>query len=250
MQAFNEKLKRDLLEEVKKHRLAGQLIRGYYGNVADNNFKGCAVGCSLHSYAVLKNIQLDTSNHELYEKYFGIPTILARLKGIFYEGLPQKQAILWPEQFFSAIKPNADLSGVWRKFAIWLLIDKKHGVIKYATNLDCRTAIQQVAELYKNNGTKEQFIEAERDAYAAAYGAYGTYASYAATYGAYAASGATYTASTTPGSGASGAAAAAAYAASGASAYASATYEDKRKVREETYIVQYKKLIALMKECT
>jgi hypothetical protein len=170
MQAFHNdpQLKQDLLAEVAKHRLADSIIKGTYGEFGGSQFKGCAVGCSLKSYANIKGIELSTSNHGLYEEHFGIPRILARLEDRIFEGLPDDLAQTWPERFFNAIKPGADLTKVWPKFAIWLLIDAEHGVIKYASRPDCRSAIQRVAELYQSNGTKEEFRAAAAAAYAAA----------------------------------------------------------------------------------
>ena len=92
MQAFNNEvqLKDDLLAEVIKHRKADAIIKGTYGNMKsvesentygdedeDVIFKACAVGCSLHSYALIKGIVLDTGDHALYEE-FGVPRLLAK----------------------------------------------------------------------------------------------------------------------------------------------------------------------------
>lgn len=48
MKAFHSDptLKRDLLAEVEKHRLADAIIAGTYGKIDGGKFKGCAVGCS------------------------------------------------------------------------------------------------------------------------------------------------------------------------------------------------------------
>jgi hypothetical protein len=54
----------------------------------------------------------------------------------------------WPALFLSAIRVGADLLLVWPRFAIWLLVDKRTGVIRYAKNDRQRAAIQRVAELY------------------------------------------------------------------------------------------------------
>jgi len=169
MQAYNndESLKQALLAEVAKHRIADAIIKGTYGDADDKKFMGCAVGCSLNSYNLIKGVKQSTSDHGRYEE-FGIPRILARLEDRIFEGLPEAERKVWPEKFLSAAKTGADLTGVWRKFAMWLLIDAEHGVIKYASNPNARSAIQRVADLYESNGTKEQFRKARAAAYAAA----------------------------------------------------------------------------------
>jgi hypothetical protein len=234
MQAFHNdpQLKQDLLAEVEKHRLADSIIKGTYGEFEGSQFKGCAVGCSLKSYANIKGIELSTSDHGLYENNFGIPRILARLEDRIFEGLPDDLSQTWPERFFNAIKPGADLTKVWPKFAIWLLIDAEHGVIKYASRPDCRSAIQRVAELYQSNGTKEEF----RAAAAAA--------AYAAAYAAYAAADAADAAADA----AAYAAADAAYAAADAADAAADAADAAADARQKAFVVQSEKLLELMAE--
>ena len=243
MLAFNNDkvLKDNLIKEIKWHRELDMIIAGRYGSFSDASFKGCAVGCSLHSYGLLKGIKLDTSNHKAYE-LFGIPKLLARLEDGIFEGLPSKEQQLWPEQFMEAINVGADLSTVWPQFAIWLLVDKKYGAIQYAKTDNQRLAIQQVADLYKTGGTKKQFKEAGYFASSAAAATDAAYADYAARVAA--ATNATAAAAYA----AAAAATDAAYAAHAAAAYAAHAYAaapDRKKYR----IAQSKKLISLLKAC-
>ena len=203
MLAFNDdaKLKDKLLKQVIWHREQDKIISGSYGNIGDDNFRGCAVGCTLHSYAIINKIKIATNKHKSYE-LFGIPQLLARLEDGIFEGLPAKKQHFWPEQFISAIHVGADLSTVWPKFAVWLLTDKKHGVIQYAKNNNQLETIQRVADLYKKGATKKEFMDAayaaddaadaadaaDADVYAAdAAAADAAYAAYAAAADAYAA---------------------------------------------------------------
>ena len=184
MKAFNgdTELKTKLVEQVIWHREQDMIRAGTYGSFSDAKFRGCAVGCSLHSYGLIKGINLDTSDHKSYE-LFGIPRLLARLEDGIFEGLPKKEQQAWVEQFMSAINVGADLSTVWPKFAVWLLIDKKHGVIQYAKNDRQRQVIQRVANLYKTGGTKQEFkAAAAYAAYAVADAAYADAAYAAAAY--------------------------------------------------------------------
>src|SRR5580700_4309029 len=98
-----------ILAKLSAHRLADELVKGQYWE----NGKGCAVGCTIES-----------GNHAEYEPRFGIPRILARLEDRIFEGLPNGSAKEWPEQFMGAIRPGADLSMVWPRFALWLLTEE------------------------------------------------------------------------------------------------------------------------------
>ena len=274
MLAFNDdaKLKDKLLKQVIWHREQDKIISGSYGNIGDDNFRGCAVGCTLHSYAIINKIKIATNKHKSYE-LFGIPQLLARLEDGIFEGLPAKKQHFWPEQFISAIHVGADLSTVWPKFAVWLLTDKKHGVIQYAKNNNQLETIQRVADLYKKGATKKEFMDAayaaddaadaadaaDADVYAAdAAAADAAYAAYAAAAdaadaadAAYAAAYAAYAADAD--ADVYAAAAYAAYAAAAATAvaaYAAAyNYAARKKAKQDIRIAQSKKLISLFKAC-
>jgi hypothetical protein len=151
--AYNgdKKLKASLLKEITKHRKADQIIQGTYGEGKGDNWKGCAVACSVRSLAIAKGEKLGEryADHERYETDLGIPRILARLEDRIFEGLPKEDALDFPHAFASAIRPGADLSLVWPKFAVWLLADKTNGVIRHAKTAAQRKAINDVANLYK-----------------------------------------------------------------------------------------------------
>jgi hypothetical protein len=163
-------LKQQVLAEMKAHRKADRLIKGKYWE----DGKGCAVGCLLKS-----------GNHIEYEKKFGVPVHLAYLEDSIFEGLPKEKAMLWPERFLDAFETGKDYSKVWHKFAIWLLVDHEHGIIKHATQAETE-AIRNVANLHEKaaNGivvTQKDWEKAAGEAYHAAYAAsYTVYAAYAA----------------------------------------------------------------------
>src|SRR5688572_29874601 len=119
MQAFHNdpKIKEKYLKRVKAHQAADEIIHGQYWEEG----KGCAVGCTIHS-----------NKHASYEKELGIPEVLARLEDRIFEGMSNGHSKEWPVKFLSVIRTGADLSLVWPKFAVWLLANKKDGVIKYA----------------------------------------------------------------------------------------------------------------------
>jgi hypothetical protein len=103
------KIKAKYLRRVRAHAKADQLIKG----TGWENGKGCAVGCTLHTY-----------DHSRYPTELGIPEMLARLEDTIFEGLPNAKAQNWPAQFLSAIKPGADLSRVGWQFLHWLLTEE------------------------------------------------------------------------------------------------------------------------------
>jgi hypothetical protein len=212
-------LKERLIATMRAHREAETLVQGVYWE----DGRGCAVGCITHkqSYEAWKH----------YEEW-GIPRILARLEDAIFEALPTDEARAWPERFLGAIQPGADLSQVWDRFAVWLLVDPTWGVLQFARTDAQRVAIQRVADLYARRleGTTVALSDweaARRAAYAAADAA--AYAAYA---DAAAAADAAYAAAD--------AAAYAAYAAADAAAYAA--YAARLKWRR----AQADKLIELL----
>ncbi len=223
MQTFLGKpeLKDTLLEEIIKHRKADEIAQGSYGG---DTGPWCAVGCAVQSLNVKLGKTYSTADHSVYETELGIPRLIAKLEDRIFEGLPAKEAKTFPEKFIKAVPVGADLSMVWPKFALWLLMDKKDGVIKYAKKDQTRIAIENVGKLYARVVAGEivaitEWRAARSAAYADAYAA------------AYADDDA--------------AAYADAYAAAYADAYADAA---TRKARSEHYSKMAKKLISLIKE--
>jgi len=130
MKAFHGKqeIKDEYIKRLQDHYEADEIVKGVY-------WEGCAVGCTLHS-----------DDHKAYEVELGIPEVLARLEDSIFEGLSPKDAKEFPLNFLSAVNVGSDLSQVGDKFLHWLLVDPKHGVIKYATN---KKVVQDVADLYE-----------------------------------------------------------------------------------------------------
>ena len=135
MRAFHNDpaIKRKYLRRVRAHRLADDIKHGFYWQGG----KGCAVGCTIHG-----------GEHRQYETELGIPQVLARLEDRIFEGTANGFAQLWPERFLRAIPVGADLSNVWPRWAVWMLTDEVHGVLRFAQNEGQREAIQAVADLY------------------------------------------------------------------------------------------------------
>jgi hypothetical protein len=128
-------IKEKYLARVRAHAAADEIIHGKYWEGG----KGCAVGCTIHS-----------GDHKAYEVELGIPMILAKLEDNIFESLANSRSKLWPEQFLVAPRVGADLSLVWPKFAIWLLVDPDFGVIQFRNKWkNSKKAIQDVADAYQ-----------------------------------------------------------------------------------------------------
>jgi hypothetical protein len=201
-------VKATYLARVRQHARLDELIHDTYWE----DGKGCAVGCTIHG-----------SDHARYETELGIPRILARLEDRIFEGMANGSSQQWPAQFLATIRVGADLSLVWPRFAIWLLIDPQAGVVQYARTEKAAVAIRRVAELYGKVVAGETVATSDwQAAAAAAYAAAAAAAAYAA-----------YAAAT---------AAAAANAADAANAAANAA-----TARTNSYERMAKKLLALLK---
>ena len=131
-------IKAKLLAALEDHATNDRLLKGHYWE----NGKGCAVGCTLYSFG-----EKVTSDHSAYERLFGIPQIIARLEDCFFERLKNGESQKWPIRFSEAIKPGADLSMVWPKFAVWLLTEELARSFDKKKNAAASAVIERVADL-------------------------------------------------------------------------------------------------------
>ncbi len=263
-------LKARFLGHIERHRKDDAFLRGTYGVMQEGKFRGCAVGCSIRSLDEIdgRPLKLENGSHKDLAERLGIPLILARLEDCIFEGLPAKEAMIWPGLFASAIPVGKDLSQVWDKFAYWLLVGDV-GVVKLAKTERSKAAIEAVAQLYMRKLSGEQVERAEwqgaaaaaaadADAYAYAYAAYAYAAAASASayaYAAYAyAAAASASADAYADADAAAAADADAYAyaaAASASAYAyaaSAADYGRSVARQRHYTKMAEKLLQLMGE--
>ena len=135
MKSFNQELKSTLVAEIRKHREQDQVIQGAYGTYENGRFRGCAVGCAIHSYLVAAGedsvVVGNSEYHEKYKSLFGIPKILAELQDVIHEGLSDESFPTWPERFMEAVPIETDLSLVFPKFAFWLIVDPVFGMLEH-----------------------------------------------------------------------------------------------------------------------
>jgi hypothetical protein len=224
-----QKIKDGHIARLQMHSDADEIIQGNYWQ----NGKGCDTGCSFHS-----------SDHSQWAKQLGIPVIIGYLRDRIFEGLPNAEAKLFPLACSNATPVGVDLEPVWRKFMIWLLVDERDGVIKYARNENSRQAIKNIADTFERSLAAEipwsewnELRNAVRPPAAAA--------AYAAAYAAAAADAAAAAAAAVDDAAAYAAAyAAAAYA--HAAAYA-ADAAASRFARQKAFIRMSEKLIELLK---
>lgn len=135
MKAFHSdpKIKDYYLQRVRSHAAADEIAKGQYvGKGKNGKPQMCAVGCTIHG-----------SDHSAYERELGIPQILARLEDRIFENLPEDLMKTWPDRFLSAITVGTDLSKVWPKFAIFLLIDPTQCASRHPQCDVVATAYQQ-----------------------------------------------------------------------------------------------------------
>ena len=147
------------LEQMEEHAAADQIVQGNYWR----DGRGCAVGCLTHDPA---------GGHHLYPVRWGIPEVLARLEDCIFEGLPVAAARTWPVRFLAAIPLGADLAMVWPRFALAMLTDPEHGVLRLtAEGSGPRVAVERVGALLARTVAgetvpREEWQEARAAAYA------------------------------------------------------------------------------------
>jgi len=230
MQSYHNsaELKEKIINQLQMHYDLDQIIQGTYWE----NGKGCALGCIMH-----QNGTEDEGIHISMQKELGIIQPIPRLIDRIFEGLDNEMAKEFPLKVMKAIPVGNDLSQVWSKFAVWLLIDDEHGVIRHAKTDGAKNAIKNVTNLYERKLKcdpikNQEWREASRDTYAAV---------------AYA--GAAYDAASYVGANAADAYAADAYAAAAAHAsYAAAAAADAYAAGEKKnhYKIMADKLIELV----
>ena len=76
----------------------------------------------------------------------GIPEPLVQLQDAIFEGLPKELRQAWPERFYTALPADADLSGVWPLFAVWMLREVVYPVASVS-----RAVVERMAKGIETN---------------------------------------------------------------------------------------------------
>ena len=115
--------KEEFVKNLKWHQEQDAFVAGAYDAEDGLTFKGCAVGCSIHSIqlALKTKEDLKYSDHSLYERYLGVPAWIAHLEDTIFEGLPVDRQKTWPVEFGEAINVGADLDKIKHPFLIFLM---------------------------------------------------------------------------------------------------------------------------------
>jgi hypothetical protein len=199
-------LKANVLTMISEHERLDSLVKGTYSGQRGKKFIGCAVGCTLESIRRIEGAKtIEHSNHTLYERYLGVPMILARIEDALFEALPDEDAKTWPRRFTDAIPVGADLSMVWPRWMRRVLGDPagavQQRVEKYPAIGPSIAAVVALFDHWIATGEKPTISDWQQArsearatadaAYAADAAAYAAYAAYAtaayAVYAAYAA---------------------------------------------------------------
>ena len=143
----NPQLKADFLAQIAEHEAADAFLKATYGHT-NGQFRGCAIGCSLHSLNVLQG-KADptecTSNHERYPEELGLPIWLAHVEDTIFEMLPIAQAKTWPRRLSEAVPVGAVVDDlVWAKILRWSLADPQFGVRQATADAKVRGYIDVV----------------------------------------------------------------------------------------------------------
>ena len=83
MKTFNQKRKDMMVAEIKRHQDLDMIVQRTYGE-ENGTWKGCAVGCSIHSINIKLKKKYSTSDHSVYETELGIPKELAYLEDALF----------------------------------------------------------------------------------------------------------------------------------------------------------------------
>ncbi len=117
LRAFHgeEATKTKLLERIGSHEKADAIASGFYWKKDKGEYRGCAVGCSLHDPG---QKPLGGALHRLYPERLGLPEWLAHLEDRLFEEMPTEAAMKWPRRFAEAIPVGADFGGLVDRLAV------------------------------------------------------------------------------------------------------------------------------------
>ena len=117
-------LRTRIIQEMEWHVEQDKIVRMTYGEECENgDFRGCFMGCAIHSLARINGIKLKTSRHQLGEDYLEIPVEIFHLADAVFESLSVEKGKEFALKFFPAIRTGADLSMVIPNFLYWTLTD-------------------------------------------------------------------------------------------------------------------------------
>lgn len=121
------------VNRVVRHYFADEIVQGIYWREG----KGCAVGCLAH---------VDGFHaHAALEDQIGLPADLARVMDGIFESLDNQSAKDWPLAVITTLPLGANLTGIWPKFAAWLLTDPEWSVFQ---ERDTKPLAEELAAMF------------------------------------------------------------------------------------------------------
>jgi hypothetical protein len=149
----DDNLKRLIVLEMQKHKDNDQFIKGAYGR-ENGVFKGCAVGCAIHSFNNALHTNYLTNDHIVFEEAIGVPEWLARLQDVLFEGLPSDESSQFAVNFLSSIPVGINLEPIKWKFCAFILKRNIHlisNIVNLTEELRKKVieSIQQVLQLHE-----------------------------------------------------------------------------------------------------
>ena len=155
LSAYNNdpSFKEAFMSELRKHEAADAVRQGFYGREDDNavGFRGCSVGCALHSLNTIRGEHAYYGDHEHLAEWLDIPVEIVYINDAIFEGLPVEDAKRFPLQFAEAIQLGYDYEQLktFPKFAHTILTDPETGILTLTENRDAREIARQMISLYK-----------------------------------------------------------------------------------------------------
>jgi hypothetical protein len=165
-------LKAALVAEITKHQVADQIVKGTYGRT-NGVWRGCAIGCSLHSLNVLQgraDLSQATGDHARYESELGLPLWLAYLEDHVFETLSETESQTWPRVFAEAIPVGVTIPDrLLAKILRWTLAAETVGVRHATDDVEIIAVIDRMVALFDREiaGDSPTAAEWNEDAWAA-----------------------------------------------------------------------------------
>ncbi len=159
----DDALKVAFLREIAAHEAADQLIKGTYGRM-NGHFRGCAIGCSLHS---LNRIQgkpelEKTDAHARIPTELGWPLWLAYLEDHIFERLPDDLARTWPRRLAEAIPVGAEIPDrVLAQVLRWTLVAETYGCIHATDDVEVKAIVARMGALFDRSIAGDEPSETE-----------------------------------------------------------------------------------------
>lgn len=137
MKTFHGKqeLKDMLIEEIKWHRSQDMITQGTYREEVDGKWRGCAVGCAIHSLNRKLGKNYDFADYTVYETELGIPRAVVELEDRIFKELAKNLFLDFPLRFMEAVPVGVDLWYVFPSMMIFILNDCKQHATPQTQNV-------------------------------------------------------------------------------------------------------------------